>query len=207
MSEKEVQKVVGQAAAAEKNRQREARLSIIQALARLGIPFHEWPDFVQAYYTDSHQQNEYRQLMMPSPFQAPDFDRLNQSPDDWINEADRAWALHRNTFLQECENWVKAGVDEKIVEAKRPRCPGKSSTHEGVQLRGDNTPIRLRYEWAAKYLARIPLKEIAGENADASTVGRIARQIVRSAGWATKSRRTSPSFRRHGQLPMDSKRQ
>jgi hypothetical protein len=184
----QVQNVVGQAAAAQKNRQREARLNIMQAFARMRIPFQVWPDFVQTYYTDSRQENEYRQLMTPAPFQAPEFDRLNQRPDDWINDADRAWALHRNTFLQECENWVKAGVDEEIVEAKRPRGPGKKLPNEGRQRRGDNTPIDRRYEWAAKYLARVPLKEIAGEDADASTAGRIARQIVRSAGWATKSR-------------------
>jgi hypothetical protein len=184
-----VQNVVGQAAAAKRNRQREVRLSIIDAFVRLRIPFHVWPDFVQAYYTDPHQQNKYRQLMTPSSFHAPDFDRLNQSPDDWIKEADRAWALHRNTFLDECGNWVKAGVDEEIVEAKRPRGPGKKMpVNEGVQRRGDNTPIERRYEWAAKYLARVALKEIAGEDACASTAGRIARQIVRSAGWVTKSR-------------------
>jgi hypothetical protein len=28
-----------------------------------------------------------------------------------------------------------------------------------------------RYEWAAKYLLNVPLKEIAGEDADATTVG------------------------------------
>src|SRR5437868_5544345 len=95
--------MLGQAAAARKNRQREVRLGITQAFARLGIRFREWPNFVQAYYTDPHQQNEYRQLVTPSPFQAPDFDRLNQSPDDWIKEADTAWRLHRNAFLQECE--------------------------------------------------------------------------------------------------------
>jgi hypothetical protein len=185
-----VQNVVGQAAAAEKNRQREACLGIIQAFGRLGIPFREWPDFVQAYYTDPHQQNKYRQRMLPAPFQAPDFDRLNQSPEDWAKTADRAWALHRETFLQECENWVKMGVDEEIVWKKRARGPGKKNlAREGAQRRGENTPVHRRYEWAAKYVARIPVKEIADENADASTVGRIARQIVRSAGWAGKIRR------------------
>jgi len=189
MSEKELPNAVGQAAAAERNRQREARFSIIQALARLGIPSREWPDFVQAS-TDPHRQNEYRQRMSPAPFQPPDFDRLNQSPEDWAKAADRAWVLHRETFLKECESWVKLGVDEEIVESKRARGRGKKSlTHEGGRRRGDNTPIHQRYEWAAKYLARIPLKEIASEDADASTVGRIARQIVRSAGWAGKIRR------------------
>ena len=40
---------VGQAAAAEKNREREARFGVVQALNRLSIPFAQWPDFVQAF--------------------------------------------------------------------------------------------------------------------------------------------------------------
>jgi hypothetical protein len=43
-----------------------------------------------------------------------------------------------------------------------------------------------RYEWAARYLLRVPLKEIAGADADAATVGRVAREIVRLAGWSNK---------------------
>ena len=42
------QGVAGQAAGAEKNRARDARLRIIQVLCRLGIPEHQWPDFVRA---------------------------------------------------------------------------------------------------------------------------------------------------------------
>ena len=32
-------------------------------------------------------------------------------------------------------------------------------------------PSHRRYEWAAKYLLQVPLKEIAGADAEASTVG------------------------------------
>ena len=128
--------------------------------------------------------------MSPSPFLAPDFDRLNQSAEDWAKTADRAWALHRERFLEECDMWVKLGVDEEIVAAKLIRGPGKKSlAHEGGQRRGDNTSIHRRYEWAAQYLARMPLKELGGDDAAPSTVGRIARQVVRSAGWAAKIRR------------------
>jgi len=180
----------GQAAAAENNRRREVRLGIIQALSRLGIPYSQWPDFVKVYYADPHQQNRYSQSLSPMPFQAPDFDRLNQSPAEWKKAADKAWALHRNRFLDECENWVKMGVDEEIVWKERPRGPGNGKSDRGrKRRRAGNTAIDQRFVWAAQYLARVPLKQIAGEHADPSTVGRIARQIVRSAGWPTRSRR------------------
>jgi hypothetical protein len=79
------------------------------------------------------------------------------------------------------------GQDEKIVEPKRVRGTAKKvPAHVVGQRRGGNTPIDRRYEWAAKYLLKVPLKEIAGADADATTVGKVARRIVRSAGWATR---------------------
>lgn len=183
----------GQAAAAEKNREREARFRIVQALNRLSIPIAHWPDCVQAFYIDPSQRTEYHQSIAPSPFQAPKFDRLNQSPKEWAKLADSAWARHRNRFLQTFPSWVAAGVDEEIVE-KRVRGPGKKPPAKAKsRRRGDNTTIDQRYEWAAQYLVRVPLKQIAVGDADVSTVGRVARAIIRSAGWSTKSRTNKPS--------------
>jgi hypothetical protein len=125
--------------------------------------------------------------MTPSPFQAPDFDRLSESHQDWVKVADKAWERHRNEFLKECEAWVIAGVDDEIVTVKRARGTGRKSLSQlAGKRRGGNTPVDRRYEWAAKYLVNVPLKEIAGADADATTVGRVAREIVRSAGWPTK---------------------
>ena len=70
----------GLAAAAGKNRERDARLRIVDAFGRLGIPYNQWPDLVRVFYTDQQQRIEYHQFMTPSPFQAPDFDRLSESP-------------------------------------------------------------------------------------------------------------------------------
>jgi len=181
------QDVAGQAAAAEKNRERETRLRIIQVLCRLGIPDNQWPDFVRAFYANPQQRTEYHQFMTPPPFQAPAFDRLNQSPKDWWKVADRAWELHRNRFLQDCDDWVREGVDEEIVEATPTRGRRtKRPAHVGGRNRGNNTPINRRYLWAAKYLVKVLVKEIAGAHAEVSTVGRVAREIVRLAGWPTK---------------------
>ena len=57
--------------------------------------------------------------------------------------------------------------------------------------RGSNTPVDRRYDWAARYLAREPLKEIAAaEGADPSTVGRNARETLRMAGWKAQRKST-----------------
>src|SRR5271157_5462188 len=114
----------GQAAAAAKNREREARFRIIGALNRLSIPFPRWPDFVQAFYSDPSQRTEYHQYIAPALFQPPRFDRLSQSPEDWRQLADSAWKRHRDRFLQTFASWVIAGVDEEIVE-RAIRGPGE----------------------------------------------------------------------------------
>ncbi len=91
---------------------------------------------------------------------------------------------HREKILEEWNSWVTAGVDEPIEQVKRIRTgktgPPPSKQHRG---RGANTPIERRYEWAARYLLGIPLKEIAGAEADPSTVGKIVREILQIAGW------------------------
>lgn len=179
---------LGQRACAEKNRELKARLRIVQALSHLSIPHAQWPDFVQSFYTDPSQRTAYHQYTGPAPFQAPRFDRLMQSDNDWAKLADSAWERHRNRFLKTFPSWVKAGVDEEIVE-KRVRGPGKkprADVHDGS--RGENTPFERRYEWAARYLIRVPIKTIASAGEDVSTVGRVARSIIRSAGWSNKAR-------------------
>lgn len=172
---------LGQAAAAKKNRVREARLSISAALQRLGQPYAQWPSFVREFNEHLGQYPKYRQRISPSPFQPPPFDRLNQSPKDWIETADRAWQLHRDRFLRGCQFWATAGVDDEIPALKSARGPGSPAWNG---KRGKNTAAERRYEWAAQYLCRVPLKEIAGQSkAEPSTVGRIARATLRQAEW------------------------
>jgi hypothetical protein len=182
------QRLPGQAAAAKNNREQENRLRIIRALS-LHIPYHDWPDFIRAYYTSPEQRIKYHQYITPPPFQAPRFDRLCQSTKDWANLADAAWKKHRDQFLRRCEAWVALGVDARIVE-KRARGSGKKGSATKGWGRGGNTPLEQRYEWAAKYLAGLPLKQIAAIGVDVSTVGRVARAAIRSAGWPTKWRKS-----------------
>jgi hypothetical protein len=188
-----VREVAGEAAAAEKNRQLATRTRIVDAYGRLGT---ELPDFVRAFLTNPQQ---YYDPSSPLPFQAPDFDRLNQSREDWEKEADQAWEKHRKEFLRICEVWVEIGVDEKIEATVRARGPGeKGPTKAGSRKRRDNTPIDKRYEWAAKRLAGEPIKAIAGPDDDASVVGRVVKGILRQAGCTghirkRKSNKPSPT--------------
>ena len=185
-----VQEVAGEAAAAEKNRQRETRFRIVDACRRLGM---ELPDFVRAFQTNPELPYSYE--ITPQLFQAPAFDPLNQSPHDWTKLADHAWEKHRNGFLQKYESDVQIGVDE-VIQATRVRGPGKKgSTKGGRRGRRDNTPIDKRYEWAAKYLAGEELKIIAGPDDDPSVVGRNARDVLQQAGWTRKpkSNKRSPT--------------
>jgi hypothetical protein len=172
----------GEAAAAKKNREREARAGIIDAFRRLGIPESRWPAFAREFDKDPAQRIEYRDYATPLPFQAPDFDRLNQSPDDWVKLANKAWEQHRQEFLQKCQDWVDAGLDEPIPAMKRARGRGRKNLARG----GKQVLCSRRFEWAAKYLLRIPLKEIAGADAEPSTVGRDARNIIKAANWPIK---------------------
>jgi hypothetical protein len=183
------QALLGQTAAAAKNREYEVRFEIVKAYSRLNIPYQQWPACVQEFYTNPGQRIEYHQFIAPSPFQPPRFDRLKQSPEQWAKLADRKWEQHRNRFLKACESWVAAGVDEEIAE-ETVRGSGK---RPHSRKRGQNTPLDKRYEWAALYLQGVPLKIIADPGTDVSTVGRVARAVIRSAGWPLKSRKSKPS--------------
>jgi hypothetical protein len=165
------------------------RARIIGALQSLFTgDYAQWPGFVREYYTDMQAQPEYRQPISPSPFQPSVFDRLKQSPEEWVKTADSAWLRHRDGFLRACQFWVTAGVDQEIPAVKRIRGCGAP---DGDGKRGDNTALERRYEWAAKYLLDIPLKEIAArDRADPSTVGRIARRVLQQANWLESAKRS-----------------
>lgn len=175
--------VSGQAAAAEKNRQHEARSGILQALQGLGIPVKQWSDFVQAHYRDSPQPMASGQRISPRVFQPPPFDRLNESPKEWKKKADAKWEQHCEQFLENREFWVKQGVDEKIAETKRKRGRGKAPSHR----KHKNTPIERRYEWAAMRVCGEAWKEIAAKyECKESTVIKAASEVLRVARWPTK---------------------
>lgn len=181
---------LGQAAGAGENRQHQARIGILQALSRLGIPLLDWPDFIQAYYTASSQRTTSHQLMFPEPFQPPPFDRLNETAELWTKRADLEWQRHRNRFLQTCEFWIAQGVDEKIPVTKLNRGPGKAQPGRKRQ----NTAIERRYEWAAMRLCRKSWKEIAFKyQTKESTVIKAATDVLRTAGWLTRPKASTSS--------------
>jgi hypothetical protein len=179
--------ISGQVAAVKGDRANHERASIVRALEKMGPDFAKrWPDFVVDFSRNRNQHSEYQQPVWPGCFQPPAFDRLNQSPAEWKRIADRAWEEHRDGFLKECQFWETAGLDEEIPPAKRMRGPRATI---GRGKRRNNSVVELRHAWAAKRLLGFRIKEIAAhDGADPSTVGRIARQILRQANWTTPAK-------------------
>jgi len=171
----------GEAAAAAKNRETRVRLGIVKAFQQLGIPYSEWPDFVRTFYTNAQARTEYSESIDPQSFQPPAFDRLNQSPEEWTKVADAAWQQHRSRFLEWCQSFVTLGVDQEILPAKSTRGPGR----KGRRL---NAPLGLRYQWAARRLNGAAWKEIAGESFKEDHVKKAAGEVLKAAGWSTKTK-------------------
>jgi hypothetical protein len=160
----------GQAAAAQKNREREARKRVIGECERLGFPREDWPAFVQ---TDLGP--EYSHSFIPEPFQPPEFDRLQESWPDWVKRFDVALGQYREKQIHLPEFWVREGVDEPIPEARRSRGPGK---------KGRNSATDARYEWAARRLMGVAWKEIAYlAGLPEYRVRKPATRVLSLAGW------------------------
>src|SRR5208283_5213144 len=119
----------------------------------------------------------YEQQATPDPFQAPAYDRLNESPQEWAKKADAAWRQHGDRFLKMCEFWVTAGVDEELPATKRTRGAGR---------KGRNAPPALRFEWAARRLMAAAWEEIAGESFTTDQVKKSAGAVLKLADWPTK---------------------
>jgi len=110
----------GEAAAAVKNRKVSVRLQIVAALQRLGVPYREWPDFVQKFHASPRAQALFQESISPPPFQPPDFERLTESSAEWKKRADAGWRQHRDDFLQQCQSFIELGVDEELLLRKIP---------------------------------------------------------------------------------------
>ena len=182
----------GEAAAALKNRTIKARLQIIEALQRLGIPHSKWPDFVRAFHTNPQEREGYSESIFPPPFQPPVFERLNESPEQWAKSADAAWQQHRDAFLEKCPFWVSQGVDEDIPPAKATRGPG-------LKGRRRNAPPDVRAQWAARRLSGEAWKAIADDPFQQDQVKKAASELLKLACWPTKvkppqTRKVDPSL-------------
>jgi antitoxin (DNA-binding transcriptional repressor) of toxin-antitoxin stability system len=192
VSESDPEQETGEVAAALKNRELSARLQIIGSLQRLGIPHSKWPDFVKSFYGNPQEGAGYSACIAPPPFQAPEFDQLKQSYEQWEKAADKAWKQHRKQFIQRfCQYAVTLGVDQEIPPAKRRRGTGRT---------GRNAPPRLRFEWAARRLSGAAWKEIAGASFQEDHVKKAASEVLKEAGWPTKvklpkARKTKPKSR------------
>ena len=162
----------GPAWAAEMNRREAVRASLVRKLQELAVPYNVWPDFVQTWHSNPHNRLTFSNAVPLPSFQPPDYDRLVQTIEEWVETADEAWKRHRDRFVQSRKFWEGAGVDESI--------PPRKST------RG---PVEDRYRWAALRLSGLSWKEVSARaQLGTSTVTKAASQILDEADWPTKPR-------------------
>jgi hypothetical protein len=161
----------GQVAAAQQNRQREARMRIQQELVRLRIPTVKWPGFAQ-----EPVYSELRHSIVPPPFKPPEFERLRESVHDWEVRADESWNAYKQRFKDSEDFYVEKGINEALPKKKGMRGRGTKG------VRGKNSIIHLRYEWAAKRLCGYSWKQIS-DSTGPDTVRKAATEVLRVAGW------------------------
>jgi hypothetical protein len=169
----------GEVWAAQKNREAEARASIVEALQRKGIPQKEWPDFVRNWYEKAHTQPRFSYGKSFPSFQPPPYERLDESIEEWKRRADADWVKHRDRFVSKWQFEEKLGLDEEIPLHKKIRGSGSGRARR-------NAEIRDRYTWAGLRLCGLGWKQIAAEfDVDESTVNKAANRVLRTAGWPT----------------------
>jgi hypothetical protein len=87
----------------------------MRALQRLGIPYPKWPDFVKSFYENPKERAGFSASISPPPFQAPEFDWLKQSLEQWEKAAHKAWRQHLDSFKERyCQYPITQGVDMEI---------------------------------------------------------------------------------------------
>lgn len=161
MKTKAVKASSGQAWAAKKNQELEARSRIVRALKELRIEHKRWPAIVQKWHTDAFKVPTCSSEAIPPAFQPPSHERLLESITDWKKRADLAWRQHRDRFIGQLAIGQQLGMDEKIDLSRKSRGPGKSE-------RDSNVPER--WNWAALRLLGQSRKQIASDISKTSAV-------------------------------------
>ena len=169
------QQPIGQAAAAQLNRQQAHRNRIITALRARGIPEEKWPTDLLSLIP------EMKQTVAPPPFLPPNFERLHQSIEEWEALADAEWNCHKKRFIAGEQFWVDKGIDERIPKARRVRGPG-------VGRKRKTAPIEKRYDWVARRIGGGGWKEISSSHS-ADAVRKAVTQIFQLAGLPAKTKR------------------
>jgi len=145
-----------------------ARLRILQACDRLGIPRQVWPKF---RFPELPRTNIAVRHVQPD-FELPPFLPLQETPAEWKSRCQKAFDQFFETeadpIVAEFQQQVKSGMYTKIISKR------------------DTTPLDLRYEWTAKRLCyRLRFSEIVKESPKGYTEHRIreaVNAIIREAG-------------------------
>ena len=118
-----------------------ARLRFIDACKRLNIPEDKWPKFeLDGLYVWPPTKFKLEPALKPV-FEVPPFDFVSESPTGWRKRAEASFRLHCDEYIEQCLK----GVDEMV----------RRGLFEKIEIvRDKNTPLDLRYEWAARRYCR-----------------------------------------------------
>lgn len=165
----------GEAAAAAKNQQIQARKQILQALQRLGVPFEKYPEPVRQFATSPEAQAEFHESIILPPFQPPPWERLHETARQYIKKTTDELRAKLETSLKPWENLITMGIDEEITIKSR-----RGAGRKGTRL---NAPPDLRADWVARRLMGDLWKQIADDRHKEDQVKKAATELLKVAGW------------------------
>jgi len=142
-----------------------ARLGILQACERLEIPHGMWPKFAfpQLPREYIHPYAVSDRLALPSFFP------LNESESEWKARVQTIVDVFVDRELDRFRQKLQSDVKGKVLTP--------------IKQTRDTTPIKLRYEWAAKrHCLRTPYKELASGGYTAERISKTVSAILKQAG-------------------------
>jgi hypothetical protein len=139
-----------------------ARLRLLQACHRLGIPRDLWPDFRVT------RPRRFTISKTPPPFTAPAINILEEGATRWRHKANQEFRKHCDEFLRkvtvDIKDWIATGHLTRIKRAQ------------------GETPDLQRFEWAAeRYCRGKRYKDMASDKYSDVSIRQAVRRIYKSA--------------------------
>ena len=139
-----------------------ARLRLLQACERLGIPPTEWPPIKGIGLAPEYDQSYSTKI----PFFLPAFHGLYESEAEWRERSRKEFEV----FMDEQAQWIRKMFHGSIGGLTKIR-----------PIRG-KVPLELRYEWAAqRYCLKKQYKEMSTDVYTAEQIRKIVTAIFREA--------------------------
>jgi hypothetical protein len=147
-----------------------ARVRFMNACIHLKIPKKKWPKFALETSIFSHPPRFQLLPAIKFIFEPLPFDFVIESPTEWRKKTESAFSAYCDDYIQRC---VRA-VDEMIAAGLFEKMP---------IIRDKNTPIDLRYEWAAqRYCLKKNFKELSSDQHKTEKIRKTVGKILLELG-------------------------